>query len=66
VEVEGDHPKDPREYDAIEAQPRRSLDHGRGIDEDVVIEGVATKGEVNHVPSAGIGGRLWVKDNQDE
>jgi hypothetical protein len=66
VEVEGDRPEDPGEYDAVEAQPRRSLDRGRGIDEDMVVEGVAAEGEENHVLPAGIGGRLWVKDDRDE
>jgi hypothetical protein len=38
-------PQDPGEDDAVETEPRRGLDGDRGVDEDVVVEGVAVKGE---------------------
>jgi hypothetical protein len=50
VEVEGDRQEDPREHDAIKAQPQGGLSRDRGVDEDVVIEGVAAEGE-DQVPS---------------
>ena len=45
VEVQGDRPQDPREDDAVEAQPRGGLRHAHGVEEDVVVEGVAAEGE---------------------
>jgi hypothetical protein len=45
VEVDGDRPHDPGEYDAVEAHPRSSRRHACGVAEDVVIQGVAAKGE---------------------
>jgi hypothetical protein len=66
MEVEGDHLDDPGEHDAIKAQPRGGLGRDRGIDEDVVIEGVATEGEEDQVPPTGISGRLGLEDDWDE
>jgi hypothetical protein len=43
MEVQGDCPQDPGEDDAVEAEPRGGLDRAHGIEEDVVIEGVAAK-----------------------
>jgi hypothetical protein len=45
VEVQGDRPEDPGEDDAVKAQPRRGLDSNRGINKDVVVEGVAAESE---------------------
>ena len=45
MEVDEDRPHDPGEYDAVEAHPRNSRCHGGGVTEDVVIQGVAAKGE---------------------
>ena len=66
VKVEGDRLEDPGKYEAVNAQPRRSLDRGRGIDEDVVVEGVAPEGEEDQVSPTGVGRRLRVEDDQDE
>ena len=52
VEVEGDRPKDPGEDDVVETQPRGGLGRDRGIDEDVVVEGVAAEGDVVPVVEA--------------
>jgi hypothetical protein len=56
VEVDGDRPDDPREDDAVKAQPRGGLGRDRGIDEDVVVKGVAAEGEEDQVPPTGVGG----------
>jgi hypothetical protein len=56
VEVEGDRPQDPGEDDAIQTEPRRGLDSGRSVEEDVVVEGVAAKSENHEVPPASVGG----------
>jgi hypothetical protein len=45
VEVQGDRPKDPGEDDVVETKPRRGLDSDRGINKDVVVEGVAMESE---------------------
>jgi hypothetical protein len=66
VEVEGDRPDDPGEHDAIETQPRGGLDRDRGVDEDVVVEGVAAEGEEDQVPPTGVGGRVRLEDDRDE
>jgi hypothetical protein len=59
-------PQDPGEDDAVETEPRRGLDGDRGVDEDVVVEGVATKGEKHQIPPAGVGGLLRLEDDRDE
>ena len=66
VEVQGDRPQNPGEDDAIEAQPRGGRDHTRGVEEDVVIEGVAAEGEEDQVLPASVGGRLGLEDDRDE
>jgi hypothetical protein len=66
VEVEGDRPDDPREDDAVKAQPRGGLGSDSGIGEDVIVEGVAAEGEEDHVPPTGIGGRLGLENHRDE
>jgi hypothetical protein len=66
VEVEGDRPDDPREDDAVKAQPRGGLSRDRGIDEDVVVKGVAAEGEEDQVPPTGVGGRLRLENHRDE
>jgi len=66
VEVEGDRPEDPGEDDAIEAQPRGGLNRNRGVDEDVVIEGVAAEGEEDQVPQASVVGRLRLEGYRNE
>jgi hypothetical protein len=45
VEVDGDRPHDPGEHDTVEAHPRSSRRHAGGVGEDVIIQGVAAKGE---------------------
>ena len=66
MEAEGDRPEDPREHDTVEAQPRGGLDGDRGVDEDVVVEGVAVEGEEDQVSPTGVGGRLRLEDDRDE
>jgi hypothetical protein len=66
VEVQRDGPQDPGEDDAVQTKPRRGLDGNRGVDEDVVVEGVAAKSEKDQVPPAGVGGRLGLEDDRDE
>jgi hypothetical protein len=60
-----DRPEDPREDDAVETQPRGGLDHDRGVDEDVVVEGVAAEGEEDQIPPSGVGGRLRLEDDRN-
>jgi hypothetical protein len=45
MEVDGDCAEDLGEHDVVQTLPRRSLDRGHGIVEDVVVEGVAVEGE---------------------
>jgi hypothetical protein len=66
VEVQRDRPQDPGEDDAVETEPRRRLDGDRGLDEDVVVEGIAAKGEKHQIPPPGVGGRLRLEDDRDE
>ena len=66
VEVEGDRLEDPGEDDVVETQPRGGLDRDRGVEEDVVVEGVAAEGEEDQVPPAGVGGRLELEDDRNE
>jgi hypothetical protein len=66
VEVEGDHPNDLGEHDAVKAQPRGCLDCDRGVDEEVVVEGIATEGEEDQVPPIDVGRRLGLEDDRDE
>jgi hypothetical protein len=66
VEVQRDRPQDPGEDDAVETKPRRRLDGDRGVNKDVVVEGVAAKSEKNQIPPAGVGGRLRLEDDRDE
>ena len=66
MEVEGDRPEDPGEDDVVETQPHGGLDRDRGVEEDVVVEGVAAKGEEDQVPPAGVGGQLGLDDDRDE
>ena len=63
MEVKGDRPEDPGEYDVVEAQPQRSLDREQGIDEDVVVEGIAAEGQEDQVPPTGVGRRLRVENH---
>jgi len=37
-------------------QPRRGLDRHQGIDEDMVIEGIAAECEEDQIQPAGVGG----------
>jgi hypothetical protein len=46
VEVDGDRPHDPGEHDAVEAHPHGNRRQTGGVAEDVVIQGIAAKGEV--------------------
>jgi hypothetical protein len=64
VEVQRDRPQDPGEDDAVETDPRRRLD--RGVNKDVVVEGVAAKSEKHQIPPAGVGGRLRLEDDRNE
>jgi hypothetical protein len=66
VEVEGDRPDDPGEDDAVKGQPRGGLGRDPGIDEDVVVKGVAAEGEEDQVPPTGVGGRLGLEEDRDE
>jgi hypothetical protein len=66
VEVQRDRPQDPGENDAVETDPRRRLDGDRGVDEDVVVEGVATKSEEDQIPPAGVRGQLRLEDDRNE
>jgi hypothetical protein len=59
VEVEGDHPNDPGEDDAVKAQPRGGLSRDRVIGEDVIVEGVAAEGEEDQVPPLSV--RWWLR-----
>jgi hypothetical protein len=43
-----------------------SLDSDRGVNEDVVVEGVAAESKKNQVLPTGVGGRLGLEDDQDE
>jgi hypothetical protein len=65
VEVDGNRPHDPGEYDAVEADPRGSRRHAGGVAEDVVIQGVAAKGKEEQVPPACVGRRLWLQDDRN-
>ena len=65
VEVDGDRSPDPSEHDVVEAQPRGGRRHTGGVTEDVVVQGVATKGEKEQVPPASVGRRLWLQDDGD-
>jgi hypothetical protein len=66
MEVQRDRSQDPGENDAVETEPRRGLDGDRGVDEDVIVEGVAAKGENHQIPPTGVGGRLRLEDDRDE
>jgi hypothetical protein len=66
VEIQGDRPQNPGEDDAVEAKPRGGRDRPRGVEEDVVVEGVAAEGEEDQVPPASVGGRLGLEDDRDE
>jgi hypothetical protein len=66
VEVQGDRPQDPGEDDAVETEPRRSLDGDRDVNKDVVVEGVAAESEKHQIPPAGVGGRLRLEDDRNE
>jgi hypothetical protein len=66
VEVDGDRAEDPGKHDAVQTLPRRSLDRGRGIVEDVIVEGVAAEGDDHQIPPASIRGRLGVENDRDE
>ena len=63
VEVHGDRPHNPRKDDAVESQPRGSRGRNHGVEEDVVVEGVAAESEEDQVPPAGVGRRLRFKDD---
>ena len=65
VEVKGDRPKDPGQDDVVESQPHGGMDCDRGVDEDVVVEGVVVEGEEDQIPPAGVGGRLRLEDDLD-
>ena len=65
VEVDGDRPHDPGEHDAVEAHPRGDRRHAGAVAEDVVVRGVAAKGEEEQVPLASVGRRLSLQDDGD-
>jgi hypothetical protein len=66
VEVDRDRAEDPGKHDAVQTQPRRSLDQGRRLVEDVVVEGVAAKSEDHQIPPPSVRGRLGVENDRDE
>jgi hypothetical protein len=65
VEVAGNRPHDPSEYDVVEVDPRSSRRHAGGVVEDVVIQGVAAKGKDEQFLPACVGRRLWLQDDRN-
>jgi hypothetical protein len=62
VEVDGDRPHDPGEHDAVKAHPHGSRRHAGGVAEDVVIQGVAAKGEEEYrVVANGVAEAAWLR-----
>ena len=66
LKIQGDGPEDPGQGDAVEAQPRHVPRLDRRVDEDVVVEGVAAKGEEDLVPPAAVGGGRGVEEDGDQ
>ena len=58
--------QDRGEDDVVEAQPQGSRDRAHGVEEDVVVEGVAAKGEEDQVSPPSVGRRLRLEDNWDQ
>jgi hypothetical protein len=61
VEVDGDRPHDPGEHDVVMAHPRGSRRHAGGVAEDVVIQGVAAKGEEYRAMANGVAEAAWLR-----
>jgi uncharacterized protein (DUF302 family) len=56
LEVNGDRAEDPGKHDVIQALPQQSLDHGRRVVEDVVVEDIAAKSEDHQIPPTSVRG----------
>jgi hypothetical protein len=56
LEIQQDGPRDPAHGNAIVVSPRRVVNTGRSVGEDVVVESVAAENEENLVPPSSVGG----------
>ena len=65
-EVEGEGTEDPRQDDAVDMLPCQGLSRDWDVEEDVVVQGVASESEKDQVPPSPIGGRRGVEDDRDQ